>query len=65
MATVRVFLRQNNHNGEHGMEEFEDAKARIVNGILQVYRSASAAGSDEEIIAEFHDTAYLYWRYFD
>jgi len=44
------------------MEEFADAKARIVNGVLQVYRGQ---GTDEEIIAEFLDDAYLYWRYFD
>ena len=61
MAIVRVVLRHSG-NDNPAMEEFADAKARIVNGVLQVYRGQ---GTDEEIIAEFLDDAYLYWRYFD
>jgi hypothetical protein len=61
MAIVRVVLRHAG-NDNPAMEEFADAKARIVNGVLQVYRGQ---GTDEEIIAEFLDDAYLYWRYFD
>jgi len=61
MAIVRVVLRHPG-NDNPAMEEFPDAKARIINGVLQVYRSQ---GADEEIIAEFLDDAYLYWRYFD
>lgn len=64
MATVRVVLRRPG-NDKPAIEEFQDAKARIVNGVLQVYRGQDAAGHDEEIIAEFRDDSYLYWRYFD
>ena len=64
MAIVRVVLRHPS-NDNPAIEEFQDAKARIVNGVLQVYRSQGASGHDEEIIAEFLDDAYIYWRYFD
>ncbi len=65
MAHVRVVLRQSDDTGQKSMEEFQDAKARIVNSILQVYRPATSSGGDEELRAEFQDAVYLYWRYVD
>ena len=65
MAHVRVILRQTDANARNVIAAFPDAQARIVNRVLQVYRSESASGSGEDIVAEFPDAAYLHWIYFD
>ena len=65
MAHVRVILRLTDANNRNVIEAFPDAQARIVNRVLQVYRSRGSSGSGEEIIAEFPDAAYLHWIYFD
>jgi hypothetical protein len=65
MAHVRVILRLTDANARNVIAVFPDAQARIVNRVLQVYRSESASGSGEEIVAEFPDAAYLHWIYFD
>jgi hypothetical protein len=65
MAHVRVILRQTDANARNVIAAFPDAQARIVNRVLQVYRSRSTSDSGEKIIAEFQDAAYLHWIYFD
>ena len=65
MANVRVILRQSDGNGQSRVEEFQDAQARIANGVLQIYRPPGSSAHEEESLAEFQDAAYLYWRYFD
>jgi hypothetical protein len=65
MAHVRVILRQTDANDHNVIQAFPDAQARIVNRVLQVYRSRSASGDGEELVAEFPDAAYLHWIYFD
>jgi hypothetical protein len=65
MATVRVILRQSDDHAQSRVEEFQDVKARVVHGVLQIYRPHGPSAHAEEIMAEFQDAVYLYWRYFD
>jgi hypothetical protein len=65
MAHVRIALRQSDNNGQSRVEAFQDAKARVINGVLQIHRPPGSSAQEDEIIAEFQDALYRYGRYFD
>jgi hypothetical protein len=64
MPTISVVLKSIDADGRMIIKRYKNATAYVnsTTNLLQVYRSDGPAFEDQEMLAEFHADAYLYWK---
>ena len=64
MPIVSVVLKSLDTDGRIMTKRYKNATAYVnaTTNLLQVYRSDGPAFEDQEMLAEFHADAYLYWK---